>query len=481
MAGGAHGLLGGVAGAVQGDAHEAEHHVATGPNGQIYVHPGGVAHGRVGDHHTLEAPLIPEHAGEQSRVSAGPDSAQVVVAAHNGGGAALFDGDLKGPEVDLPHGLLVGPHGDGEPVALLVVDGEVLDVAVHTLTGSAPDGGGGQLAGEKAVLGIVLKVTAGEGSAVDVGAGGVEAHHVVGYGLRAEGAAEFLHQSLVPGGTDDHLAGVGHAAQAAHQAVDAGRAVQVIGGGFAHAGDLRGGPAAVGDHIGHVLHTQLLQKLLPHGVVVILAGQVLQGEAVVGEGDGLVVRVVLIHRRTGEGGHHGVGGGLTVGAGGGQGALPVGAGDVLGDLAVGHIVKAVDSGGHVGGAGVALVIDGGGGDGVLPLVDDVVGVVHQLNLIGAGLQHIAAVGPVVVGGHVLGGEGDGDGLAVAGLEQLGLAEAGQHHVGLLNAAHGVGGGVVDLDHVLAGHAAGVGHLHGHGDGAAGVGVVLNLLGKGGVA
>src|SRR5699024_3738105 len=98
-----------------------------------------------------------------------------------------------------------------------------------------------------------------------------------------------------------------------------------------------------------------------------------------------------------------------------------------------------------------------------------------------GLQHIAAVGLVVVGGHVLGGKGDGDGLAVAGLEQLGLVEAGQHHMGLFNAAHGVGSGVVDLDHVLAGHAAGVGYLHGHGDGAVGIRVVLNLLGKGGVA
>ena len=316
---------------------------------------------------------------------------------------------------------------------------------------------------------------------MDVGAGGVETHHVVGHGLRAEGAAEFLHQCPVPGGADDHLAGEGHAPQAAHQAVDAGRAVQVVGSGLAHTGDLGGGPAAVGDHVGHVLHAQLLQELLPHGVVVILAGQILQGEAMVGKGDGLVVRVALIYRWAGKGGDNLVGGGLAVGAGGGQGALPVGPGDVLGNLAAGHVVKAVDGGGHVGGAGIIFVIDSGGGHSVLPLVNDLVGIAHQLNLIGAGLQHIAAVGLVVVGGHVLGSKGDGDRLAVAGLEQLGLVEAGQHHVGLFNPAHGVGGGVVDLDHVLAGDAAGVGHLHGHGDGAVGVGVVLNLLGKGGVA
>ena len=481
MAGSAHGLLGGVAGAVQGDAHEAEHHVSAGPDGQIYVHPGGIAHGGVGDHRTPETPLVPEHAGEQGGAGAGPDGAQVVVAAHDGGGAALLDGNLKGTEVDLPHGLLVGPHGDGEPVALLVVDGEVLDIAVDALAGGAPDGGGSQLAGEEAVLGVVLEVTAGEGGAVDVGAGGVETHHVVGHGLRAEGAAEFLHQCPVPGGADDHLAGEGHAPQAAHQAVDAGRAVQVVGSGLAHTGDLGGGPAAVGDHVGHVLHAQLLQELLPHGVVVILAGQILQGEAMVGKGDGLVVRVALIYRWAGKGGDNLVGGGLAVGAGGGQGALPVGPGDVLGNLAAGHVVKAVDGGGHVGGAGIIFVIDSGGGHSVLPLVNDLVGIAHQLNLIGAGLQHIAAVGLVVVGGHVLGSKGDGDRLAVAGLEQLGLVEAGQHHVGLFNPAHGVGGGVVDLDHVLAGDAAGVGHLHGHGDGAVGVGVVLNLLGKGGVA
>ncbi len=118
---------------------------------------------------------------------------------------------LEGLQVKLPHGLFVGPHGDGQAVALLVVEGEVLHIGVHALAGVAPDHSRAQLAGQQGVLGVVLKVPPGIGGAVDVYGGGVQAHHVVGGGLRAEGVAEALQQLLVPGRADESLAGVGHA------------------------------------------------------------------------------------------------------------------------------------------------------------------------------------------------------------------------------------------------------------------------------
>ena len=481
VAGLTHGLLRGVGAGVQRDAHQAKHHVAAGADGQVRVHPLGVAHGGVGDDGTLKAPLAAQHIGKQCAAGAGPGVTQVAVAGHDGGGAALLDRQLKGFEVNFADGLFVGPHRQSQTVGLLVVQCEVLDVSIHALAHAAPHLGGGQLAGEQRVLGIVLKVAPAEGGAVDVGAGGIEARQMVSGSLRAQGLAKTLHQFLVPGSADEGLGGETHALEVAGQAVDAGRAVQLGGGGLAHTVHRRGGPAAVGDHVGHVLHAQLFQQLLPFGIVVIKAGHILQGEAVVRHGDGLVALVHRILRRAGEAGGQLGAGGLLFRAGGGQGALPVGPGHILGDLALFHILKPVEGGGLVPRAGVALAVGHGAVHGVFPAVDDFVGIGHQLDLVAARVQHVAARARRVIRGHVRNGKLHRDRLALARLQQVRLAEAGQHHMALFDAAGGVGGGVVDLHHILAGHIAGVGHLHLHADGVLIGGVVRDGLFKGGVA
>ena len=316
---------------------------------------------------------------------------------------------------------------------------------------------------------------------MDVHAGGVEAHDAVGQGLRAEDLAKLLRQLLVPGGADDRLAGEGHALEGADQGVDARGAVQVGGGGLTHGGNGRGGPAAVEDHGLHVRVGELLEQKLPLGIVPIQSGHVLQGQAVVGVDDGGIAVVDLVGGLPGEGLYHRLGGRLAVLAGLGGGARPVRAGDVDRDLPVLHVGKVGHGSGLVGGAGIALPVDHGGRHGVGAAVDDLVGVVHQLDLILAGLQDVAARAEGVEGGHILLGEGDGDGLGGAGLQQAGLGEARQHHVGLLDAALGVGGSVVDLHHVLARRAAGVGDLDLQGDGAAAVGEGLDALLEAGVA
>ena len=357
----------------------------------------------------------------------------------------------------------------------------MLGVHVDALGGRPLHLGRAQLAGEQPVLGIILKVAAGEGSAVDVHARRVQADDAVGQRLRGEDAPEFLHQLCIPGGADNDLAGEGDAAQRAHQGVDAGGTVQIGGGGLAHRGHGGRGPAAVEDHGGHVLVAELLEQQLPLGIVPGEAGHVLQRQAVVGVDDGGIAVVDFIGRLLGEGLHHRVGGRLAVDALARRGARPVGAGDVDGDLAVLHVGKMRHGGGLIARAGIALAVDDGFRHGIGPAVDQLVGIVHQLDLVVAGFQHVAAGPEGVEGGHVLRREGDGHGLGGAGLQQAGLPEARQHHVSLLDAAPGVGGGVVDLHHVLAGHSAGIRDLHLHGDGAAAVGVALDALLKAGVA
>ena len=72
-------------------AYEAQHHIASGPQGQVDVHPTGVSHDGAGDHRTLEAPFVAQHAGGQGAVGPLPGTAQIAVAAYHGGGLILHN------------------------------------------------------------------------------------------------------------------------------------------------------------------------------------------------------------------------------------------------------------------------------------------------------------------------------------------------------------------------------------------------------
>ena len=97
------------------------------------------------------------------------------------------------------------------------------------------------------------------------------------------------------------------------------------------------------------------------------------------------------------------------------------------------------------------------------------------------LQHIGLVDQIVVGSHILNGEGHGQGLGSAGLQSLGLAELDQIGGCLFNAALGVGRIEVDAHDILAGHIAGVGDGDFHGQIAVLFLQLAHLVGEGGVA
>src|SRR5699024_1136016 len=94
---------------------------------------------------------------------------------NNGRHGPILNAGLEGLEIDLPDGLFVGEGGHMAAVVLLVVERKVLDVCVHALLSAGGGSLEGQLAGHEAVLGVVLKVAAGEGSTVDVHGGGIPA------------------------------------------------------------------------------------------------------------------------------------------------------------------------------------------------------------------------------------------------------------------------------------------------------------------
>ena len=460
-----HSSLRGVAGSVQRRAHEAEHHIVAGADRQVGVHPVDVRHGGVGHHHAGEAPFAPQHVGDQRAGGTGPGRAQIAVTGHDGRGFAFLHRDFKGAEIHLAHGLLVGPDGEMQAVFVLIVEDEVLGVEIDALRRRSPHLGSTQLAGKQAVLGIILEVAAGEGSAVDVHAGSVQARDAVGLGFLGEHAAERFHQLRIPGGADHHLAGEGNAPEGADEGIEARGAVDIGGGGLADAPDGGGGPAALEDHFGHVLHAELLQEQIPLRIVPGEARHVAERQAVNRKHDFRIVFVDRVRCFIGEGFYHGFRRFLARHTGLGQRARPVGTGNIGFDLAVFHVGEPGHGGGLVGGTGVLRVIYHGVFDNVFPAVDHVVGVAHQLDFVCARFQHIAAVSFAVEGSHFLGREGDGQCFAFAGPEQPGLGKAGQHHMGFLDAAGGVGRGVVHLDHVLAIRAAGICDLDLHRDDA----------------
>ena len=65
----------------------------------------------------------------------------------------------------------------------------------------------------------------------------------------------------------------------------------------------------------------------------------------------------------------------------------------------------------------------------------------------------------IVACHFFHGDGQGDLLALAGLQLLGLGKGAQLHAGFLDLAGDVGGGIVQLDNILARAVSGVGNGH----------------------
>ena len=149
----------------------------------------------------------------------------------------------------------------------------------------------------------------------------------------------------------------------------------------------------------------------------------------------------------------------------------------------------------VGGAGAhagLIIVDGGSQGGSYALAGIVVGVQTDVEGVLALLQHIAAVAIAVEGSQIVSLEVDGHGLGLARFDEIGLLVADEDLCGLLQAgaldAAGlvgvVGGGHVQLHHLLAGLIAGVGDGDADGVGAVGLQVYLgglHLLGESGVA
>ena len=135
--------------------------------------------------------------------------------------------------------------------------------------------------GEEAVLGVVLKVTAAIGGAVDVVAGAVQTGNVGLQAVVADDLANLGHQVGVEGGGHNILGGEGRGGQlggiAAQQAGGQTlRAVLVTGAGSLDALDRHRPVERIGNQGVHLVEGQLVQQILPLGIVIVEADHLIQ-------------------------------------------------------------------------------------------------------------------------------------------------------------------------------------------------------------
>ena len=351
---------------------------------------------------------------------------------------------------------------------------------------SALDGLGSDVAGQNAVLGVVLEVTAGESGTMDVHSGSVPAGDVHLISHCADGIAEAIGQLLVPGSSDHDGSGEADGASLSEVVVDGSGAVAVVGADLADGVHSDGLIAAQRDQGVHLIQSQLIHEGLPLCIVIGDAAHFDQLDALLSAGgDGLGIGIfvsssslssqvvgVVVESSLVLFAH------LIVGGSGSSDSIvgkAVCTGQISDALQIFSSAELVDSGGLVGGTGVGFVIDDVRVHSVDLRSDHIVGVGVDGDDIVTGLQDIAAIAIGVIGSHFLSSEGNSDRLGSAGLQQTGLGKLNQVSGSLFNAAVGVRRIVVDLDNVLTSHIAGIGDVDFHGDLAVSLGHGDQLL------
>ncbi len=153
----------------------------------------------VGEDSAVEAPLVPQHLGQQPVVLAGVHAVDLVVGAHHRPRPGLGHHPPERAQVHLTERPLVDVGADPQPVGLLVVDREVLERRAHVPALQAVNPGGRQHAGEQRVLGEVLEVPAAERAALEVDARSEQDRDIHRAALVAERLAHPSQQVRVPG------------------------------------------------------------------------------------------------------------------------------------------------------------------------------------------------------------------------------------------------------------------------------------------
>ena len=187
---------------------------------------GAVVAEPVADDDAVEAPVTPQHLGQQPLVVGAVGPVEPVVRAHHGAHVALVDGRLEGHQVELAQRALVDLRRDRHALELGLVGDEVLDAAGHAFVLHAAHVGDGEGGRQHRVLAGELEVAAADRGPMQVDRGGQEDVGVLRVGLAAERPSDVPDEAGVPGGAERGAAREGRRRRAGpRRAPHAGRAV----------------------------------------------------------------------------------------------------------------------------------------------------------------------------------------------------------------------------------------------------------------
>ena len=244
------------------------------------VHPVAVRHHSVRQRHADEAPFLAQNFVAKSAVRTCPARADTVEGGHGGVRTALFHRVLETLQVDFTNRLFRREGCNRLAVRLKVIEREVLDVDDQPLRASRCHFLRRHLAGQEAVLGVILEVTAGVRRAVDVHRRAVPANHAVVGAQRifAHRQTDIVEDFRVERRRHDRFGGIRHRGVVAGiRRLDALRAVRCHRRGQTDGVDCPRAVAGVANQFRQIRQRQLIEQIHPHRVVVVLANQVRQG------------------------------------------------------------------------------------------------------------------------------------------------------------------------------------------------------------
>ena len=150
------------------------------------------------DHRAFEAPLVTENVLQQMLVFVGVNTVYLVVAAHNGFRAALFDGNLKTGEVDLTESSLIYHCVHCHTAKLLAVYSEMFCTGCCSCALHTADKSSCHFSGKIRILGKIFKVTSTERISLNVQSRSKKNVYVFFHGFFTKGNAYPLLQFFIP-------------------------------------------------------------------------------------------------------------------------------------------------------------------------------------------------------------------------------------------------------------------------------------------
>ena len=151
------------------------------------------------DHEAVKAPFFPKNLRQQVGIFVGVGAVHLVIAGHDGLGAALFHRHFKGGEVDFPQGALVQNGIHAHPPQLLGVDSKVLGTGGSTGGLNAANIGRTHFAGKIGVFGEILKIPSAQRRTLHIQSRAQNHMDIVCRRFLSQRLAQFLAQFRIPG------------------------------------------------------------------------------------------------------------------------------------------------------------------------------------------------------------------------------------------------------------------------------------------